>query len=112
MSNSPHGNGAYFWIGLQENNLNGFEWTDGGAVKYTNWAPGEPEERADDKQQCTEIGEIGLWSSSMCTRHFPFICQVISFLFKILSLFFQRIRDPWKSVRVRQKLSERHVGKC
>ena len=88
MSNSPHGNGAYFWIGLQENNLNGFEWTDGGAVKYTNWAPGEPEERADDKQQCTEIGEIGLWSSSMCTRSFPFICQVISFLFKILSLFF------------------------
>ena len=77
MSNSPHGNGAYFWIGLQENNLNGFEWTDGGAVKYTNWAPGEPEERADDKQQCAEIGEIGLWSASTCTRHFPFICQVI-----------------------------------
>ena len=96
MSNSPHGNGAYFWIGLQENNLNGFEWTDGGAVKYTNWAPGEPEERADDKQQCTEIGEIGLWSASTCTRSFPFICQVILLLFKLIKSFSKNPRPMEK----------------
>lgn len=75
MANSPHGNGAYFWIGMQENNLNGFEWTDGGALKYTNWAPDEPGVDSKDRQRCGEMGEIGLWSVSPCTRNFPFICQ-------------------------------------
>ena len=56
--------------------MNGFEWTDGGAVKYTNWAPEEPGIADNDKQRCGEIGEIGLWSVSSCSRNHPYICQV------------------------------------
>ena len=90
--------------------MNGFEWTDGGAVKYTNWAPEEPGIADNDKQRCGEIGEIGLWSVSTCSRNHPYICQVTK-LYELVNYNCFRILGQWRTASVPQKLSENLVGK-
>ena len=57
VSNSAHGAREWFWIGLRENEVDAFEWTDGGAKKFEKWAPGEPEplKPGETKSRCAEL---------------------------------------------------------
>jgi Lectin C-type domain len=65
------------WIGLVRSG-NSFAWEDGTKLDYTNWAPGEPDER-----DCAVMvgpfgtqGQQGMWADSRCSSMYEeIICQ-------------------------------------
>ncbi|CAK6979441.1 galactose-specific lectin nattectin-like [Scomber scombrus] len=61
------------WIGGSDavKNLT-WLWTDGSRFDYTNWASGEPNNRAGE-EKCNEIIDKG-WNDQNCEDSLPFIC--------------------------------------
>ena len=51
------------WIGLTTNRADGWQWSDGTAVQYTNWAKGEP---SSDDENCVEMYKTGEWNDARC----------------------------------------------
>ena len=54
-----------------------WKWTDGSAVNYLEWAPGEPND-FDDTHLCVEMytrSWPGLWNDHNCNEARPYICQ-------------------------------------
>ncbi|XP_071940912.1 C-type mannose receptor 2-like [Antedon mediterranea] len=68
---------AEMWIGLHDTKGT-FEWIDGSALSFTNWAPGEPNE-AGSGEDCvsfvSKYSRLGMWNDLDCTRHQPYICK-------------------------------------
>ncbi|XP_061109662.1 lactose-binding lectin l-2-like [Conger conger] len=61
-----------FWIGLSDVHKEGtWFWSDGTAVYYTNWAPGEPNNFKEE--DCVVTDEN--WNDIACERKFPSICS-------------------------------------
>ena len=46
------------WIGLRKSKKQGWEWTDGTLVDYTNWEPGEPADIPLVVEDCASVSEI------------------------------------------------------
>ena len=64
------------WIGASNSgNKLAFEWVDGSYLNYSNWAPGEPDNKPDRRDggddYCVSIGVNGLWEDDPCywARH-------------------------------------------
>jgi len=67
-----------FWIGANDRNANGFfVWSSGESLGYTNFAPGEPNDRDlqdQDGADCVVI-DNDFWNDEDCGRDHPFICE-------------------------------------
>ncbi len=51
------------WIGFTDAASEGdFQWTDGSAVTFTNWAPGEPNNANNTEHYAELLGSNGLWN--------------------------------------------------
>jgi hypothetical protein len=72
LSNYP---GTHTWIGLWSPLGNPqLEWVEesgGGALLYSNWAPGEP----DYAGSCVEVMSGGTWATSSCANAYWFVCE-------------------------------------
>jgi len=69
--------GNDFWIGLNDIAVEGtFRWQDGTLPSYTNWYPGEPNQR--NNEDCVQIwGSRGRqWNDGHCYQSIYFICEV------------------------------------
>jgi len=66
---------ANVWIGASDHDKEGtFVWADGsGAVTYTNWSPGEPNENGDE--DCVVLYRNGRWNDGNCGLRNRFVCN-------------------------------------
>uniref|UniRef100_A0A1I7YC58 C-type lectin domain-containing protein n=1 Tax=Steinernema glaseri TaxID=37863 RepID=A0A1I7YC58_9BILA len=66
------------WIGAYDVHQTGsWKWTDGSAVKYSNWAAGQPSGIA-DKNCVVMDGFTGLWEAVNCEETFSaYTCQMV-----------------------------------
>ena len=74
ITNTLHAADA--WIGLNDLEDDGhFEWNDGTAYHYVNWADGQPNDYFD--QDCVSVLEdgSGKWDDNHCTYDKKFICK-------------------------------------
>ncbi|XP_033107176.1 macrophage mannose receptor 1-like [Anneissia japonica] len=65
------------WIGLIADEASGFSWTDGTAVDYLPWAPGEPSGKYEDEtEDCVQLyHNSGKWNDLSCSNQLPYICK-------------------------------------
>lgn len=66
-----------YWIGLNDLNKNGFMWSDGTSLDYTNWKRDEPN-NFNDNEQCVHFSTIrpGQWNDNNCYMSLSYICQL------------------------------------
>ena len=51
-------------------------WMDGSKVVYTNWAPGEPNDKS-GTENCVEVYiESGQWNDHACTEFVSYVCKM------------------------------------
>ncbi|CAH1781368.1 unnamed protein product [Owenia fusiformis] len=64
------------WIGLNElDQGKGYQWSDGSALQYTNWADNEPNDQ-DRTELCVDMWIAdGKWNDEHCTVLLPFVCK-------------------------------------
>ncbi|XP_068942367.1 macrophage mannose receptor 1 isoform X1 [Petaurus breviceps papuanus] len=63
---------APIWIGLNSNLTQGeYTWTDKWRMRYTNWAPGEPQV----KSACVYMDLDGFWKTAACNETYQFLCK-------------------------------------
>ena len=53
--------------------IQGWQWLDETAFKYTNWAEGEPSLNGDE--YCLELWTNGFWNDVACSGRKPYVCQ-------------------------------------
>ena len=67
----------HYWIGLNDRrNENQFVWSDGtlyNASVYSNWNPGEPNDRAGE--DCVELYRTS-WNDNGCKEEYGYICEI------------------------------------
>ena len=76
-----HGN---YWIGLNDRTTEGtFVWSDGNAVSFQNWAPGEPNDHEHDEDCATAVyGKLSdyeyhkNWNDLACWNRLKSICKI------------------------------------
>ncbi|KAL4617320.1 macrophage mannose receptor 1-like [Arapaima gigas] len=66
------------WTGLNDLEFQGFfSWSDRHEVKFTYWAPGEPNNHAGFKEDCVEmLHQTGRWNDVPCTEINEYICKM------------------------------------
>ncbi|GAA6074574.1 macrophage mannose receptor 1, partial [Tachysurus ichikawai] len=66
------------WIGLNDLEFSGFfTWSDKHQVKFTYWAPGEPNNHMGFKEDCVEMYyQTGRWNDVTCTELNTYICKM------------------------------------
>ena len=59
--------------------LDGFSWTDGTPVEYTNWAEGEPSDPDGSQgENCVEMyTNNGQWNDISCASQNGYVCKVM-----------------------------------
>ncbi|XP_071793642.1 echinoidin-like [Asterias amurensis] len=64
------------WLGYRRDLSTGsFAWIDGSpAGNYTNWAPGEPNNRGGE-EDCVEMYDTSMWNDKKCIQLRRFICK-------------------------------------
>uniref|UniRef100_A0A8C5MZC1 C-type lectin domain-containing protein n=1 Tax=Leptobrachium leishanense TaxID=445787 RepID=A0A8C5MZC1_9ANUR len=63
------------FLGITDHNREGeFAYPDGEAIKYTNWAPNEPNDE-NGKEDCVEMYEDGKWNDKNCQERRLVICE-------------------------------------
>jgi len=67
----------HYWIGLNDqHNESQFVWSDGtpyNASVYSNWYPGEPNDRAGE-EDCVELFRTS-WNDNVCEEEYGYICE-------------------------------------
>ena len=67
----------HYWIGLNDQrNESQFVWSDGtpyNASVYSNWYPGEPNDRAGE-EDCVELFRTS-WNDNVCEEEYGYICE-------------------------------------
>ncbi|XP_036384637.1 C-type mannose receptor 2 [Megalops cyprinoides] len=67
------------WIGLTRDQSFGWAWTDGTALAFLNWAPGEPNEAFHPgdvgRENCVEMYHDGKWNDNNCVQKRGFACR-------------------------------------
>ncbi|KAM8967854.1 macrophage mannose receptor 1 isoform 2-T2 [Pelodytes ibericus] len=67
-----HRYGERLWIGLNSNVTNGqYKWIDNWKLRYTKWAPGEPQK----KTACVYMDTDGQWKTSSCNDNYFSVCK-------------------------------------
>jgi glucose/arabinose dehydrogenase len=62
------GDAEEFWIGITDRRVEGqFEWVNGEAVSYTNWAPGEPNNDGNQDYGAMNYGASKQWDDNFST---------------------------------------------
>ena len=70
------------WIGLNDRDFESrFIWNDGniGAVKYTAWAEGEPNNlnfECNIENCVVMIRSSGKWADTICNGIYPYVCEI------------------------------------
>ncbi|XP_053302130.1 lactose-binding lectin l-2 [Pleuronectes platessa] len=75
IKNFDHAEGRT-WIGLSDLHKEGsWMWSDGSAVNFTFWLPGEPNNNY-GRENCVHNNFIThkKWNDGYCTDHFPSVC--------------------------------------
>ncbi|XP_076455860.1 macrophage mannose receptor 1-like [Babylonia areolata] len=67
------------WLGLSKAEDNGFAWSDGSEVEFTDWAEGEPSDTdSEGHQDCVQWSlTTGSWSDVDCFNSNPFVCKTL-----------------------------------
>ncbi|XP_060932845.1 lactose-binding lectin l-2-like [Limanda limanda] len=72
IKNFDHAEG-YTWIGLSDLHKEGsWMWSDGCAVKFTYWSPGEPNNDG-GRENCGHYFKRG-WNDILCSGRIPSVC--------------------------------------
>lgn len=69
---------AKMWFGLNDQTTEN-TWTCGsGAMPFTNWRSGEPNNSGVSGEDCAELSKYGgyKWEDMTCSRELPFVCSV------------------------------------
>jgi hypothetical protein len=70
FSNTP------IWLGLRAPASSGsFAWSDGSALAYDAYAPGEPAGDGSDERCVSLHAEDGRWTAGGCYRALPYVCE-------------------------------------
>ncbi|XP_030053360.1 C-type lectin lectoxin-Thr1 [Microcaecilia unicolor] len=64
----------HYWIGLKKD-TKGWTWTDGNTVKFSKWAPGEPN-GGNNQNICVEMHPNGNWNDHDCSAKRNWICEM------------------------------------
>ncbi|XP_072570731.1 uncharacterized protein [Paramormyrops kingsleyae] len=66
------------WIGLNDLEIQGFfTWSDHHEVRFTYWAPGEPNNHAGFNEDCVEmLHQNGRWNDVPCTEMNTYMCKM------------------------------------
>uniref|UniRef100_A0A3B3S381 C-type lectin domain-containing protein n=1 Tax=Paramormyrops kingsleyae TaxID=1676925 RepID=A0A3B3S381_9TELE len=67
------------WIGLNDLEIQGYQWSDGSFVSHTNWGYGEPnnhEGREDCVEMVTTNNGSSWWNDLNCDAHQDWICMI------------------------------------
>lgn len=72
--------GRHFWIGLFRNSTGvipdeGWNWLDGTALKYKNWALHQPDNWKNNEPCGMIRGHSGYWNDIKCSESLSFICE-------------------------------------
>lgn len=75
------GGGETFWIGANDiKRERHFEWSDGTRFSYTNWYPGEPNNKGSlGPEDCVHLRTLidgRKWNDLHCTNRLAFICKI------------------------------------
>ena len=67
-----------YWIGLNDRDEEGnFIWTDGSAVAFTDWGPGEPNgQRMENCGHYFTTRKAQKWNDVPCNLHKRYICKI------------------------------------
>ena len=57
--------GKLFWIGFNNLEKTGYQWSDGLPTTFTNWNPGQPD-NYNNVEDCAEIRSNSLWNDANC----------------------------------------------
>ncbi|CAH1775812.1 unnamed protein product [Owenia fusiformis] len=76
FENLPRTQENDFWIGLEANIDQGYTWTDGSPVLFTNWNDGEPNNH-NGIEDCVEMLKdgVGKWNDNFCNERRNWICK-------------------------------------
>nr|XP_046272981.1 lactose-binding lectin l-2-like [Scatophagus argus] len=77
IKNFDHSEG-YTWIGLHDiPREGGWMWSDGSAVNFTFWAPGEPNNNQGGNEDCAHLnfGTNRKWNDICCDSTYPSVCE-------------------------------------
>nr|XP_045606294.1 macrophage mannose receptor 1-like isoform X2 [Procambarus clarkii] len=63
------------WVGLRLGSESGYEWSDGTALDYVNWAEGQPDSYY-GRENCGSADTTSMkLSDSVCEAFLPFVCE-------------------------------------
>jgi hypothetical protein len=69
--------GNSIWIGFHDQAVEGtFAWSNGAAVTYTSWYPGEPNDSGGEDCGSTNFAAVGYWNDYPCSYILPFVCDL------------------------------------
>ncbi|BFZ22372.1 hypothetical protein BsWGS_25410 [Bradybaena similaris] len=66
-----------FWIGLNDLDMDTFQWTDQSPVSYVSWAINEPNNNY-GAESCVQMDSAGTWSDNQCQRSLGYICKQVA----------------------------------
>jgi hypothetical protein len=65
------------WLGATDATKPGaFAWTTGEPLRYTKWAPREPDQSNGKATYCLALDVDGLWHDRHCEDGYPFVCEI------------------------------------
>ncbi|KAK6969768.1 macrophage mannose receptor 1 [Biomphalaria glabrata] len=72
---TQHVDAIQLWVGLTFSlSVQGFAWTDGWPVTFTNWGTGEPDLAG--MTACVSHTVDGQWQDNPCVMKMPFVCEI------------------------------------
>ncbi|XP_018012021.1 macrophage mannose receptor 1 [Hyalella azteca] len=68
-------NTSSFWSGLRVTSEQGYQWLDGSATDYLNWANNQPDSHL-EREECVNVNiDNSKWSDTYCDGYLPYVCK-------------------------------------
>ncbi|CAL1543038.1 unnamed protein product [Lymnaea stagnalis] len=74
---TQHSDAIQFWVGMSYSfTLQGFGWSNGWPVKFTNWGTGQPDLSGLGMQSCVSHTVDGQWQDLPCVMQLNYMCEI------------------------------------